>query len=433
MRLASFDRLQYWYPGASEPALRDVSLAVGEGLTLLAGPSGGGKSTLLRAFNGLVPHFHGGRFGGRGLIAGLDLLTTPTSRLARSVGFVFQNPEAQFVHGTVERDVAFALENVGLPRSRMADRVEEALAAVGALPLRTRRIATLSGGEKQRVALAGALALRPALVVLDEPTSQLDEEGARALVAACLRLRDSGTAVVAGEHRLDLLRAVADRPLTIAGGRLEEGIPPPVPAARHRPPGGFGEVAWRLDGVSAVLGQAQVLDELTLEGRGGEVVAVTGSNGSGKTTLLRVLAGLLAPVAGSITRPPGRTAYLPQDPGAILHRPTVREEVQLTLRRSGARDGLVPALEEMGLVALAGRYPRDLSGGERQRAAIAAVLAGAPALALLDEPTRGMDAAARRRLVAAIDRLASEGGSVVVATHDEELAAAVADRVLRLG
>ena len=432
---------------------------MGEGLTLLAGPSGGGKSTLLRAFNGLVPHFHGGRFGGRGRIAGLDLLTTPTSRLARSVGFVFQNPEAQFVHGTVERDVAFALENVGLPRSRMADRVEEALAAVGALPLRTRRIATLSGGEKQRVALAGALALRPALVVLDEPTSQLDEEGARALVAACLRLRDSGTAVVAGEHRLDLLRAVADRPLTIAGGRLEEGIPPPVPAARHRPPGGFGEVAWRLDGVSAVLGQAQVLDELTLEGRSGEVVAVTGSNGSGKTTLLRVLAGLLAPVAGSITRPPGRTAYLPQDPGAILHRPTVREEVQLTLRRSGARDGLVPALEEMGLAPATlhaenpgliivrisgfgqtGPYaPRPgfgtlveamsgFSASEKNTNVRAA-----PALALLDEPTRGMDAAARRRLVAAIDRLASEGGSVVVATHDEELAAAVADRVLRLG
>ena len=432
MALASFERLHYWYPEAPEPALRNVNLELGEGLTLLAGPSGGGKSTLLRAFNGLVPHFHGGRFGGRGRIAGLDLLATPTSRLARSVGFVFQNPEAQFVHGTVERDVAFALENTGLPRSRMADRVEEALALVGALPLRSRRISTLSGGEKQRVALAGALALRPALVVLDEPTSQLDEEGARALVAACLRLRDAGTAVVAGEHRLDLLQEVADRRLSIAGGVLEEGIRPPLPPARHRPLGGFGEVAWRLDGVSARLGPAPLLEALTLEGRTGEVVAVTGPNGSGKTTLLRVLAGLLEPFTGAVSRPPGRTAYLPQDPGALLHRPTVREEVQLTLRRSGARDGLLPALDEMGLAGLAGRYPRDLSGGERQRAAIAAVLAGAPALALLDEPTRGMDATARRRLVAAIDRLASNGGSVVLATHDAELAAAVADRVLRL-
>ena len=176
-----------------------------------------------------------------------------------------------------------------------------------------------------------------------------------------------------------------------------------------------------------------MLDALTLEGRQGEVVAVTGPNGSGKTTLLRVLAGLFQPDAGQVTRPAGRTAYLPQDPGALLHRPTVREEVGLTLSRSGARDGLWPALAEMGLTELAERYPRDLSGGERQRAAIAAVLAGRPALALLDEPTRGMDPAARRRLVTAIDRVAGEGGAVVVATHDEELAGAVADRVLRLG
>jgi energy-coupling factor transport system ATP-binding protein len=433
MALASFERLRYWYPGGSAPALQDLTLEVGQGLTLVAGASGSGKSTFLRAFNGLVPHFHGGRFGGRARIAGLDLLATPTSRLARAVGFVFQNPEAQFVHSTVERDVAFALENTGLAQSEMAARVEESLAAVGALSLRFRRIASLSGGEKQRVALAGALALRPALVVLDEPTSQLDAEGAQALVAACLRLRDGGTAVVIGEHRLDLLSPVANRRLTMAGGRVREGVEASHPAARHRAQGGFGEPAWRLDGVTATLGERSLLDGLTLAGRQGEVVAVTGSNGSGKTTLLRVLAGLLGPDAGVVTRPAGRTAYLPQDPGALLHRPTVKEEVELTLRRSGARDGLGPALDEMGLTELAARYPRDLSGGERQRAAIAAVLAGRPALALLDEPTRGMDPSARRRLIAAVDRLAGEGGAVVVATHDEELAAAVADRVVRLG
>jgi energy-coupling factor transport system ATP-binding protein len=432
MALAEFDRLSYWYPGDGAAALREVSLEVCSGLTLLSGPSGGGKSTLLRAFNGLVPHFHGGRVGGSARIAGHDLLTTPTSRLARSVGFVFQNPEAQFVHATVEHDVAFGLENTGVPRAEMLDRVEEAMAAVGVLGLRGRRIATLSGGERQRVALAGAIALRPALVVLDEPTSQLDEQGARALAAACLRLRDGGTAVVVGEHRLDLFRDSASRFHSIQDGRLCEGVEPSAAPERPRPRRHPGDVGWRLDAVTAGAG-LPVLEDLTLTGRRGEVIAVTGRNGSGKTTLLRVLAGLLKPLAGSVERPGGRTAYLPQDPAALLHQPTVREEVLLTLRRTAGREEAADLLRELGLAELGGRYPRDLSGGERQRAAIAAVIAGPPELALLDEPTRGMDGAARRSLVAAIDRLAATGASVVLATHDRELAATAADRVVNLG
>jgi energy-coupling factor transport system ATP-binding protein len=430
--LAGFDRFSYWYPGGEEPALRDVVLEVCAGLTLVTGPSGGGKSTLLRAFNGLVPHFHGGRVAGSARVAGHDLLTTPTSRLARSVGFVFQNPEAQFVHATVEHDVAFGLENTGVPRAEMVDRVEEALAAVGVLGLRQRRIATLSGGERQRVALAGAIALRPAIVVLDEPTSQLDEAGARALAAACVRLRDAGTAVVVAEHRLDLFGPVAGRLLTVDRGRVREGVGVPGPPAQPRPARHPGAVGWRLDAVTAGAG-LPVLEELTLEGRRGEVIAVTGRNGSGKTTLLRVLAGLLKPLAGTVERPAGRTAYLPQDPAALLHQPTVREEVQLTLRRTAGSEDVADLLLELGLADLGGRYPRDLSGGERQRAAIAAVIAGPPELALLDEPTRGMDGAARRSLVAAVDRLAAAGASVVLATHDEELARTVADRVVSLG
>ena len=213
---------------------------------------------------------------------------------------------------------------------------------------------------------------------------------------------------------------------------MREGAESPAARIEPRPARHPGDVAWYLDAVTAGAGLA-VLEALSLEGRRGEVIAVTGRNGSGKTTLLRVLAGLLKPWAGTVERPGGRTAYLPQDPAALLHQPTVREEVQLTLRRTAGREDAAELLRELGLAELGGRYPRDLSGGERQRAAIAAVIAGPPELALLDEPTRGMDGAARRSLVAAIDRLAAAGAAVVLATHDEELAGTVADRVVNLG
>jgi len=434
MALAAFDGLSYWYPGLPAPALDHLRLELDEGLTLVGGPSGGGKSTLLRTLNGLVPHFHGGRVAGSASIGGRDLLRTSPSLLSRSVGFVFQDPERQFVYQTVAADVAFGLENVGLPRAEMGSRVDAALESVGALGLRDRRLATLSGGERQRVALAGALALRPPVVALDEPTSQLDEEGARSLAAALDSLRADGVSLVVAEHRRDLFEHRADRRLEVEQGRISEGAGDvgPSPRRHHREP--LGGVAWRLAGVDAGHDRA-VLKGLELEGRQGEVVAVSGLNGSGKTTLLRVIAGLLKPLRGEVQRPSGRIAYLPQDPAALLHQPTLRSEVELTLRRSGggsATPDAEPFLAEMGLAALAERYPRDLSGGERQRAAIAAVIAGSPALALLDEPTRGMDAAARDRLIAAVDRVASGGGAVIIATHDRELAAAVADRVVSL-
>jgi energy-coupling factor transport system ATP-binding protein len=175
-----------------------------------------------------------------------------------------------------------------------------------------------------------------------------------------------------------------------------------------------------------------VLHDLDLCGGSGEVVALTGANGSGKTTLLRTIAGLLPPLSGRVERRPGRIAYLPQNPSALLHRATVRAEVAWTLRRSHAAGGAGPLLDELGLSAVADRDPRDLSTGQRQRAALAAVLAGNPSLVLLDEPTRGMDAAARTSLAAAIARIAQRGGSAVVATHDQQLVATVATRVVEL-
>jgi len=432
--VAALTGLTYTYPAAAAPALRRVSFEAGPGLTLVSGPSGGGKSTLLRALNGLVPHHHGGAVSGGGTVAGLPVPATATRVLARRVGFVFQDPEAQFVHSVVERDVAFALENLGLAPRDTRDRVEAALRRLGIGHLSGRRVDTLSGGEQQRVALAGALALTPALVALDEPTSQLDADGASAVVDACLQLAGEGVAVVIAEHRVERLGPAADTNVRVACGEVAlASAPRPAAASAPPPPTATGSEAWSLDGVTFGFDRRdEVLSGVTACGRAGEVVALVGPNGAGKTTLLRLLAGLLRPAAGRVWRAPGRVAYLPQDPTALLHQPTVRAEVELTLAlaRSAASPDL--ALRAFDLEAVAERYPRDLSSGQKQRAALAAITAGDPALALLDEPTRGMDEAARAGLVGVVRELAARGTAVVIATHDERLVRETAHRVTAL-
>ena len=464
--------LSYAYPGSSVAALAAVHLDIEPGLSLLAGSSGGGKSTLLRVLNGLVPHFHGGTISGSALIGGLDVLRTPTRRLARAVGFVFQDPEMQFVAATVEREVAFGLENLGMDRREMRTRVHEALAAVGASALRGRSVARLSGGERQRVSLAAAMALRPSIVALDEPISQLDPIGAAAVVEACLGLVATGTAVIVSEHRLERLLPLADRLMIIEAGRLDGPTAPSLLAARlsaapavvdlgrrlgwlplpldvasvgGRRPVLRGRVtpvpperrsqltewAWAVQDLTAGPG-FDVLERVDIAGGPGEIVVLMGPNGGGKTTLLRVLGGLLRPRSGTVERVPGRVAYLPQDPAALLHRASVRAEVDATIRWSGGRESADGILGELGLLAVAERYPRDLSSGQRQRAAVACVLAGRPRIALLDEPTRGMDTAARTDMISLLRRLQGEGTAIVLATHDADLAAEIGHRIVRV-
>jgi energy-coupling factor transport system ATP-binding protein len=437
--LARLDRLSYWYPGDVR-ALAEIDLEVGAGLTLVAGPSGGGKSSLLRVFNGLIPHFHGGRISGGATVFDRDILTTPTRDLARDVGFVFQDPEKQVIYGTVEREVAFGLENLGFERAEMTRRVAEVLERLGLVALRERPVASLSGGERQRVAIASVLAMRPRLIILDEPTSELDASGAAAVVAASLDLVASGTAVVIAEHRLDRLGPAAGRLIVVEGGRASErptGSVAEPPASRPGRSTSSGSIAWSISDLVVGPAGVPILACRDLAGRTGEVVALTGDNGSGKTTLLRVLAGLLRPISGSVEREPGRIAYLPQDPGALLHRPTLAAEVAWTLAHAAGGnvgDGaeIRRVLAEFGLAELADRDPRDLSAGERQRAALAVILAGRPRIALLDEPTRGMDSLARRALAEALDRLRAEGCSIVLASHDERLVAEIADRVVTI-
>jgi len=272
-------------------------------------------------------------------------------------------------------------------------------------------------------------------VVLDEPTSQLDPDGAELLLAAARRATADGRAVIVSEHRLSRLMPGADSLLVVDRGCVTEADPAawrPVaamPAPRLRPP---GDEAWSVSGAAVGFDGVPVLEDADLAGRAGEVIALAGPNGGGKTTLLRLIAGLAAPMSGRVTRPSGRIAYLPQNPVALLHRQSVRAEVQFTIDRAGGQEGERPEriLGMLGLAELADRYPRDLSSGERQRAAIAAVLPGTPQLVLLDEPTRGMDLASRSALIELVSDLRDRGAAVVIATHDEDLQAALADRVV---
>ena len=441
MALASVERLSYSYPGR-RPALRDVSLELRRAeVVAVLGPSGSGKSTLIRALAGLVPHFHGGRFEGRVEVCGEDTRRTRPADLAGRVATVFQDPEDQVVFGRVEDEVAFGLENVGTAPGRIVGRVDTALAAVGSEHLHGRRIAELSAGELQRVCLASALALEPELLILDEPTSQLDPDAAEALLRLASGL---GVAVVVSEQRPAGPLEICDRVLFLDQGRIlldasrDEGLgwlARNRPAYLERAPAtpsapAAGRIVCRLEEVSfAYRGGPPVLEGAGIELRCGEVVALTGPNGSGKTTLAKLAAGLLPPDRG-VVELDGRSAYLSQDPGRYLVRDRTDEEVALGVDGDVARAHA--ALAAVGLEGFEERHPRDLSSGERERLALASVLVTDPDLLILDEPTRGVDPE-RKDELAGLLRAQARGRATLVVTHDVTFAAEVADRTVSLG
>jgi energy-coupling factor transporter ATP-binding protein EcfA2 len=443
LALASVEHLTFSYPGQADPALRDVSwgLTPGEAVAVM-GPSGSGKSTLLRALAGLVPHFHGGRFAGRVEVGGRDTRRHGPAELAGTVATLFQDPEDQVVFTRVLGEVAFGLENAGVPPAEIEERALAALAAVGAEHLAGRRVTELSGGELQRICLAATLALEPKLLLLDEPTSQLDPDAAEAVVRLAFRLaRECGTAVLITEQRPALPLELADRVVFMDGGRIAFDGPRDNAVAwleRHRPSWlGWGrppdvaapaDVLCSLDRVSfAYEDHLLVLDEASIELRRGEIVVLEGPNGCGKTTLAKLAAGLLEPNAGRVVRH-GRATYLAQDPGRYVLRERVDEEASVGADLPAARS----ALAAVGLAGYDQSHPRDLSSGERERIGLAAVLAPDPDLLVLDEPTRGVDPE-RKAELAALLRSSAAGRATLVVTHDRAFAAAVSDRVVSVG
>ncbi|HEX7254712.1 MAG TPA: ATP-binding cassette domain-containing protein [Gaiellaceae bacterium] len=437
MALARVAGLTYRYPAAAAPALANVSLEVHPGeIVLVLGPSGSGKSTLLRALAGLVPHFHGGRFAGCVEVAGRDTRNARPSELAGTVASVFQDPEDQVVFAGVGHEVEFGLENLGVPPPEIPVRTLAALRDLGAEHLAERKTHELSAGELQRVCVASAVALRPQLLLLDEPTSQLDPEAAERLLDLATRL---GCAVLISEQRPALPLERCDRVVFMDEGRIvfdatqSEGL---RRLAEERPAflahelvhvegDARGEVLLRVEGASYVFGD-RVVDVPDLQVREGEIVALTGPNGSGKTTLAKLAAGLLEPAGGVVHRP-GRASYLSQDPGRYVVAERVDAEVALGVGVDIARARRALAL--VGLEGFEDRHPRDLSSGERERLALAAVLVTEPDLLVLDEPTRGVDPE-RKLELAALLRSQAGGRGTLVATHDLVFAADVADRMV---
>jgi energy-coupling factor transport system ATP-binding protein len=487
-----YEGVTFRYPEASIPALDGVTVEIPEGTFALAlGPTGAGKSTFLRAANGLVPHFTGGSFAGRVLVDGRDTLAHAPRALADVVAFVPQDPGASFVVDRVEDELAYGMENLGVDAAHMRRRVEEMLDLLDLAELRDRSVRAISGGERQRVAIAAALAAGPRILVLDEPTSQLDPQGAEHVMAALQRLvHDHGISVVLAEHRLERVAGWVDLALGFDHGRVDAGRPadvvralavgPPVARLGHligwdtvpltvrdartaarvhglpavngvvvgadRARSSQGDLLLRARGVYAGFPGVPALRRVDLELRQGEIVALMGRNGAGKTTLLRTLAGVHDASAGEVrtvgaqppahgARPPRAgvdVALCPQEPERVLFNDTVEAEVRATLAARGAVDAAAPWLEHLGIVEFAGRHPRDLSAGQRLLVATAAIAAtGAPCL-LLDEPTRGLDPDCKERLARFLRAHAADGGAAIVATHDVELAAAVATRVVIL-
>ncbi|MER6144881.1 ATP-binding cassette domain-containing protein [Streptomyces sparsogenes] len=494
-----FEQVSVTYDDAPRPALQGVDLTVPEGeLCLLVGPSGVGKSTLLGAVPGLVPHFTGGTLRGRVTVAGRDTRTHKPRELADVVGWVGQDPLAHFVTDTVEDELAYGMESLGVPPDTMRRRVEETLDLLGLAPLRDRPIATLSGGQRQRVAIGSVLTTHPRVLVLDEPTSALDPAAAEEVLAVLQRLvHDLGTTVLMAEHRLERVVQYADqlillpspgaapvigdpaevmavspvRPPVVDLGRLAGWSPLPLSIrdarrkaaplrerlAPHTPDGEpdlpAGEPVAEVAGLAVRHGRVEALRGVDLTVRPGETVALMGRNGAGKSTLLSTLVGMHTPASGSVrvgaagpgggqgvvphrTRPADllrHVGLVPQEPRDLLYADTVAAECEAADRDAGAAPGSCRELVGRLLPGVAdSAHPRDLSEGQRLALALAVVLTARPPLLLLDEPTRGLDYAAKARLVEILRGLAAEGHATVLATHDVELAAELAHRVVIL-
>ena len=468
--------LAFRYRSRPSPAIEGISLTLQRGeLLLVAGASGCGKTTLIRCINGLAPRSYKGELSGSVLLHGEDVSGKPLSHVSQIVGTVLQDPERQILGTHVHAEVAFGLENLGLPRKEIRQRVDAALDHLGISDLRDRETFLLSGGEKQKVALAGVLAMRPSILLLDEPLASLDPASAQEALALFRRLADEGISIFLVEHRVeDALSIHPDRVLFMQEGQITYHGPPgglmavvdyrqvklPAPviiehAASSAPPA--FEPAIRLDGgkplvtfehVSFAYGQESptIIHDVTLTIRQGDVVGLLGPNGAGKTTLVKHAIGLLKPRHGrvvvegqdtstiSVAQVAHTLGYVFQSPSHMLFAPTVQEELvfgpkNLGYDKAAIDTGVAQAVETVHLAGLEGYPPLALSFGQQKRVSIAAILAMRSKILVMDEPTAGQDYA---NYMAFMDSILQMPGfeAILFITHDLDLAICYANRVI---
>ena len=485
--MIDFRNVTITYADSDVPVLRNVELQIPEGeLCLVVGRTGAGKSTLLGAINGLVPHFTGGRLAGQVIIDGRDTATHPPREFADIVGVVGQDPLAGFVTDTVEEELAYGMEQLALPRDVMRKRVEETLDVLGLAPLRRVALHELSGGQQQRVAIGSVLTTHPRVLVLDEPTSALDPVAAEEVLASITRLvHDLGVTVVLAEHRLERVVQYADRVIHLAGdgtvrtgppqdifidsdvappvvelGRLAGWQPLPLSVRDARraattlreklsvhpvapPAASTDRPTLRAAKITVKYGSLLAVDGQDVELFAGEVAALMGRNGSGKSSLLWALQGTGRRTAGTVdvggqdphelTSRQARAlvGLVPQTPADLLYLDTVDAELAQADHESDADSATARELLDRLAPGIAGGlHPRDLSEGQRLCLVLALQLRAAPAVLLLDEPTRGLDYQAKQSLTTVLRGLATDGRAILISTHDVEFVAAVADRVL---
>lgn len=477
--------LSFRYDGMQNYALRDVDLTLGEGeLVLVAGRTGSGKSTLLGTFNGLVPHFSGGELSGDVLLAGESIIGRAPRELADQIGYVGQDPLAGFVSDTVEEELAYGMEQLGLDGQTMRRRVEETLDLLGLAALRSRPLRTLSGGQQQRVAIGAVLTMHPRVLVLDEPTSALDPTAAEDVLATLARLVDDlGLTVVMAEHRMERVIPFTDRLVLVEDNRVRSGPPaellidsvvaPPVielgrlagwsplplsvrearrvkkslgdlPEPLHTEPVETAP-ALAARGVTVAYGSQVAVRDVDLTVPSGQVTALMGRNGSGKSSLLWALQGTGKRHGGSVLvdgKDPKDLSssgarelvgLVPQTASDLLYLETVGQECTAADTQANVATGTCRSILDRLAPKIADTaHPRDLSEGQRLSLVLAIVLTARPRVIALDEPTRGLDYGAKLELAAILAEITGQGRAVLVASHDVEFIAQVADRCVVL-
>ena len=472
--MIKFQNVSLIYPTAERTILDKLNFEIGEGeFVLLIGETGIGKSSVLRLINGLVPHHTGGILAGSVEVGGISTRTVRPGQLAELIGIVGQNPINGFVTDIVEDELAFSMEALNLPEETMRKRIEEVIDLLSLNQIRNRKIATLSGGEQQRVAIAAAMVLHPKILVLDEPTSALDPVAAEEVLAILQRLvHDLGITVIIAEHRLERVIGYVDSVIEISAngqtriGKPEEILkdskiaPPIVKLARalklpqislsvrdlrknteairnngkelEVTPEVYGRHLIETENLSVAYENNIALQPINLKIKAGEIIALMGRNGAGKSSLIKALLNV-ASYKGNINNFAKRIGYIPQDANDLLYHQSVTAECEQTDRDNGLKSGTTASLlEELAPTVKLNSHPRDLSEGQRLALVLAIVLAPKPDLLVLDEPTRGLDYESKSLLIRLLTESATNGAAVFIATHDVELVAELASRIIIL-